>query len=148
MVYPPGKEGTFDWGILAGPAQPLPVCLSVCLSVCGPVCVAVNRQALLQESSIPRAVPSAHWVDYLACSSISKPACDMTSICGLFQSTWSLQHQLVILRHNAMFNMASMDPEQQLKQPVHRVLLCAGYADQKQQIEDTYAAGFATPSSV
>ena len=34
MVYPPGKEGTFDWGILAGPAQPLSVCLSVYFSVC------------------------------------------------------------------------------------------------------------------
>lgn len=53
MVYSPGKEGTFDWGILAGPAQPLPACLFVCLSVC--LCLSVNPQALPQESSIPRA---------------------------------------------------------------------------------------------
>lgn len=33
IVYPPGQQGTFDWGILAGAAQPPPACPSVFPSV-------------------------------------------------------------------------------------------------------------------
>ena len=33
MVYPPANKDTFDWGILAGAAQPLSVCLSVLLTM-------------------------------------------------------------------------------------------------------------------
>ena len=48
IVYPPGKGGTFDWGILAGAAQLPSICLSVsvCLSVCLSVRPSVGNLSL------------------------------------------------------------------------------------------------------